>query len=414
MFPTPSLFRDSAAQAAQYRWFSTVLIVTPPAALPTLLLALVSTGCLLLATVVIEVPERVRASGVLLPAHGLLKVRARRSGWVDQLSVKNGENVSSGQPLLWLTDTVHAPERLPENARRLASLHNELRLSQLALEQQIAATEKQQRLHERRLQLLERQLLAARAEYETRDRQAQLQEDRAGRLAQLAADGLFAAHSAEEVAVVALQARAASQTAWLRLLALQQQQLELQQQLLQAAGSPERLRTQADIRREAILRSIAETELRSATVLTAPGDGITAGLTVRPGSFVQAGQLIMTLHDPADRLEARLYVSAENAAMIDVGQPVELQLSAYPHQLFGTQAAVISSISAVALHAQELDVQVPATGAVFEIRAALHATDIRARGSVWTLPPGTEFVADLMRQRWPLYRWLLRAAGRDA
>lgn len=407
------LFRESAVRAAEHRWFSAVLIVTPPTAVPALFLALLALGSLLLAAVLIEVPERVRTTGVLLPAGGLLQVRARRSGWVDKLSVRNGEMVSTGAALLWLTDTASAPERAPEIAARLMSLRSELRLSEIAESQEIMAGEQRQLVYGQRAALLGRQLLAAHAEFEIRSRHAALQAERAARLAVLAAGGALAAHSAEDLAAAALQAQAASQAARQHVLGLEAERLLLQQQTAADTASQGLLRTNAALRREAIRRDIAETELRSATVVAAPGDGVAVGVAVRDGSYVQSGEVLLTLHDPADPLEARLYVAANNAAMIATGQRVELQLNAYPKQLFGTQSAVITSISAAALAAHEVDAVIPLPGPVFEIRAALDATAVEARGTVWNLPPGTVVAADLVRRRWPLYRWLLRAAARD-
>jgi len=157
------------------------------------------------------------------------------------------------------------------------------------------------------------------------------------------------------------------------------------------------------------LREITESELQSALELTSPGDGAVAGLSVRAGSLVQAGQILMTLHDPRDVLEAYLYVSADNAGMIELGQAVELQLRAYPHQLFGTHTATITSVSAVAIPMHEIDAGLAIAGPVFEIRAALASTTIQARGNTWSLLPGTVFSADLIRRRWPVYQWLLRS-----
>jgi hypothetical protein len=69
----------------------------------------------------------------------------------------------------------------------------------------------------------------------------------------------------------------------------------------------------------------------------------------------------------------------------------------------------VASVSAVALLPDEIGDVIPMLGPVFEIRATLHKTSINARGEVWQLPPGTVFSADLVRRRWPLYRWLLRS-----
>ncbi len=403
------LFRRSAIRAFEQRWFSTVLVVTPPTTIPAVVIALLVTASLLLATVVIQIPERVRASGLLLPSGGLLQVRALRSGWVSHLSVANGSTVVRGEVLLWLADEQHAPMREPELAGRIESLRNELQMLERSVEHEVAILELRQRHNGLRVDLTERRLGAARNEHETRLRQAELQDNRARRFAQLTANGLLSQQLADDVAAEALQVRALEQAVWQHLLALEDELLEQQQQKgadLEASGL---LHAQAGIRREAIMREIAASELQLIVEMTSPGDGIVAGLHVRLGSYVQPGQVIMTLHDPSDRLEARLYVSADNAAMIRRGQQVDLQLKAYPYEIYGTQSAVVVSVSAVALLPDEFGVVIPATGPVFEIRATLRSTSINARGEVWQLPPGTVFTADLVRRRWPLYKWLLRS-----
>jgi membrane fusion protein len=122
----------------------------------------------------------------------------------------------------------------------------------------------------------------------------------------------------------------------------------------------------------------------------------------------------MTVYAPESRLEARLFLSPDNAGMISVGQQVELQLKAYPHQVFGTQSAVVTSISNVVLAPDEVDVDLLLAGPVFVVRARLRQGAIRVGKRSWTLPPGTSFQADLVRARWPLYRWLFRSVSGDS
>jgi membrane fusion protein len=174
------------------------------------------------------------------------------------------------------------------------------------------------------------------------------------------------------------------------------------------------MRSDAGGRREALLRQIAASELQYALEVTAPGGGIVSGLTVRAGEDVGAGDVLMTVYAPESRLEARLFLSPDNAGMISVGQRVELQLKAYPHQLFGTQSAVVTSISDVALAPDEVDADLLLKGPVFVVRARLRHSAIQAGPRSWPLPPGTAFQADLVRTRWPLYRWLLRSLSGGA
>lgn len=405
----PSLFRGRAARAVARRWFAPVQVACPPAALPVCLVAIFAVTSLAAAAIVIEIPETIPAAGVLLPSRGLLKVRAGRSGWVENVEVRNGAQVGRGRVLMRVTDEQRAPARHPEAAARLASLRKELTLLDAALEQQLAGIDEAQQAGRHRRRLVESRLEAARSEHATWRGQAQLQQRLASRVAALAADGAVPAQKADDLAAAVLRARASGQAARQRVLALEDELAGLDGELSRDAARRALLGTEAAMRRESLLREIASEELRSATEVVAPGGGIVAGLAVREGSFVQAGQVLLTLYDPGDPLEARLYVGADNAAMIFVGQRAELRLRAYPKELFGTRTATVTSIAATALPSAEIGVALPVAGKVFEIRAALDGPAIVADDREWLLAPGTTFAADLIRRRWPLYRWLLRS-----
>jgi membrane fusion protein len=405
-----SLFREDALQSKRYRWLGPVSVITPPSAFVALVLVVVAGLLLLLAAVTIEIPERVHAIGMLLPADKLLKVRAQRAGWVEQLAVANGNTVVKGQALMRLTDRQHAPRRRPQLAERIASLQREIELLDDLTSREVDTARSQLKLNRRRQKLLRQRLLVAEHEHESWRHQAAIYQDRAMRVAELLESGAIAEHRVQELAAVAFQAEATSQSAWQRILAFRDDLALLEQQLLLDSVRPETLRAQANMRREVIMRDIAVSELLSEVEVTAPDGGLIAGLNVRTGDYVNAGQVLLTLHDPASRLEAYLYVGTDDAGFIEVGQHVELQLQAFPHQLYGTQTAIVTSVSGVAQPGEEIGGMLSIRGAVFEIRASLVVSSQHGGGGIRALPPGTSFRADLIRRRWPLYRWLLRSA----
>ncbi len=51
------------------------------------------------------------------------------------------------------------------------------------------------------------------------------------------------------------------------------------------------------------------------------------------------------------------------------------------------------------------------TGPVFEVRASLNETHIKAFNATWPLAPGTSFQADLVQRRYRLFEWLLRVVA---
>jgi membrane fusion protein len=410
---TKPLFREQALVSTRLRWFGPVSLVRPPSMRSAVCIAGLVIAMLAAAVASIQIPDRVRTYGVLMPAEGLLKVKAPRSGRVEQLPVSNGDSVLQGQVLLRLSGSQRAPGKQPELAARIESLRRELRLLDDAVERQTEIANARERLNRRRLRLTGERIAAARAEAKTRAEQASIAALRADRIAQLAAAKAIASDAAEDSAAAVLLSTAAKLAAEQRVLALQDERLRIEQQLIQDGDMVAAMRHDAAGRREALLRQIAVSELQSAVEVTAPGGGIVSGLAVRAGQDVAAGDVLMTVYSPESRLEARLFLSPDNAGMIAVGQRVELQLKAYPHQLFGTQSAVVTQVSDIVLAPDEADADLLLTGPGFVIRAELGQDSIQAGNRSWPLPPGTSFQADLVRARWPLYRWLLRSVSGD-
>jgi membrane fusion protein len=388
-------------------------VALPPSTLLVVVVACAVIVMLGVAVASIEIPDRIRSYGVLLPPEGLLKIKSPRSGRVEYLPVANGDRVQPGQVILRLSGQQRAPGREPELAARMASLRRELQLLDEVVERQAGLAVARERLLLRRLQLTGKRIDIAQAEAVTREEQADIVAARSDRVAQLRVANAIAEDAAADSAAAVLAARAASLSAAQRVLALQDERLTIEQQLAQDSSMLAAMRRETGARRETILRQIAASELQSTLEITAPGAGIVSGLTVRAGEDIAAGDVIMTVYAPEGRLEARLFLSPDSAGMVSVGQRVELQLPAFPHQFFGTLSAVVTAISTVALPPAQIDADVPLAGPVFVVRAQLGHHAIETGGRSWPLAPGTSFQADLVRARWPLYRWLLRSVSGD-
>jgi multidrug efflux pump subunit AcrA (membrane-fusion protein) len=183
------------------------------------------------AVVSIEIPDRVRTYGVLLPPEGLLKVKVPRAGRVEYLPVANGDRVAPGQVVLRLSAALRAPGREPEPAARIASLQRELQLLEAAAEQQAELAAGRERLNQRRLELTRERIDAARAEAKVREDQAGIAAARATRIDRLAAANAIAEDAAADSAAAVLVSRAAHLAARQRLLALQDERLRVEEQL---------------------------------------------------------------------------------------------------------------------------------------------------------------------------------------
>ena len=408
-----TLLRKQSVSAARHRLLGRVCILTPPTASATLLVALSSLILLGVVVYTVEVPQRTRAIGVLMPAGGLLKVIANDTGQITELAVKEGMTVREGQVLLRITSDRNAPGRSPVSESQVRSMRTELELMERVQARQREMKSSRVMALEEQFTLTRSRLAKARVEIELQTSHIGLLKQRYERMKVLAANGGLAEDLLSQERSGILHAKAISAGLERDMLQISQELADLlakRDETLAAAGLD---RLQHDMGRERLLRQIGRAEIEAGRVVLAPTAGIVARLSVTTGSTSRPGQTLMTLYKAEGRLEAWLYLPSDKAGQLKAGQSVQLRLDAYPHEMFGTLTAVVSEVSTIALLASDLTVPLPIKGPVFEVRASIRDDRIEALGSSWPLAPGTSFRADVIRRRYRLYQWLLRSFWSD-
>jgi membrane fusion protein len=404
-----TLFRKQSASAARHRLFGDVCLSTPPTTAVTLLFALISVALLGAVVYAVEVPQRTRAIGVLMPAGGLLQVIATDVGRVADLAVKEGMTVSEGQLLLRMTNDRHAPGRSPVSEAQIHSLKTELGLIDRVHDQEQEIKSSRVAAFRQQIALARSRLAKAEVELGLQVRHVRLMEQRLDRMTVLAANGSIADDTVAQQRSGLLQTKAHGTGLEREMLQIRQELWDLQIKHDQAAEAAELDRLHHGVNRERLLRQIGDAEIEAGRIVLAPTAGIVARLAVKIGSTTRPGQTLMTLYRAEGKLEAWLYLPSDQAGQLQGGQEVEIRLDPYPHQVFGTLTAIVSEVSNIALLASDLSVPLPIEGPVFEVRALLSDESIHGYGATWPLAPGTSFRADLIRQRYRLYQWLLRS-----
>lgn len=403
------LIRAPALAARREPLHGVVTVSLPPGARAAASLSLSTVLLLGLAAWLVEVPQRVQAVGVLMPPGGFVRIVATQAGRVTALHVREGEAVDEGQPLVQVASdggAVTATHSLPH--ARLQSLRAELALQrELAREQQRARQSRALAL-DGQIGRMSEELQRAAAEIALHDARIALLSRRLERIRSLAARGNAAGIQLEEARLEWLAARAAVEALRRQSVRLEQERERLQE--AQAALALEALRDEIGqaIATERLQRQMPDVVAHIGRALRAPRSGVVARIMVRPGQPVDAGQTLATIRGPRGQLEAWLYLPSAQAGSLAEGQAVELRFDAWPSRIFGTQAATIASVSAMALMPSDLDVPLALPGPVFEIRARLERQAMTAGGRLWPLAAGTAVRADLVQQRYRLYEWLLR------
>jgi membrane fusion protein len=191
-------------------------------------------------------------------------------------------------------------------------------------------------------------------------------------------------------------------------------ELDLEKQQLVAVGARAKIERvinnlAADSQNERLHRLITEKSLQQSQHILSPKSGKIVRMGVRAGDVVGTGHTLLSIAAENAETEAWVYVSAHEAGTLRSGQEIELRLDAYPHQLFGTVTAAVSSVTRLAVLPRDVRAPIAVAGPVFEIRARI-SQQLQNRMNAGLLPGiGAPFTADIIRHRYRLYEWLLRS-----
>lgn len=403
------LFRNRALQRTGQRLPGPVSVVTPPTLGYALTTAMLCIFLLSLALYLVEIPLRTRAVGVLMPAGGILEIASSAQGRISEILVSEGDEVVQGQLLVTMSSD-RGSEKAPSLVgSQLKSLQNELtivdrsRRENEKLQQALAADLRVQ------LSIMARRSKLAKRDAQVISARVALLAGRVHRLESLGDRGSLSPDSIEQVRSEYLSAEHDQIMAQRAIV-----ELDLERQQLTAVDARAKIERVIqslvdDSQSERLRRLIDEKSVEQRQRVLSPTHGEVIRLDVRVGSVIAAGRTLLSIASDATEIEAWLYVSAHEAGVLRPGQEIELQLDAYPHQLFGTVPAEISSVTQLAVLPREVRAPIALAGPVFEVRASLKKS-IQGRIGANALPGiGASFTADIIRHRYRLYEWLFRS-----
>jgi len=305
---------------------------------------------LVVAAIVVEVPETISAPFVLAPRQGADPVRAMRRGIVQQVGVVEGQTVARGEKLFTIRS-----EQTSGQAAELQSLEAQFRAATESLgigaekdrSQQLSAAEERRKL-QGRIEHLQRMV-------ELKTGELTMAREMAENYAQLRREGLATA--------IALKDR---QTEVSRLTG-QLEQLRDDQRDARAAieklGHDEIARWNGYRERERQLKEEAETaKIRIAALsqwvaqnqgseflALAPCAGAILRLQVKAsGAIVSDGEVLCELACASERLQAELRIPQAGAGRVRPGQGIKLLYDSFPYQQFGVKFATLRWISPTA------------------------------------------------------------------
>jgi membrane fusion protein len=404
------LYRAAACRADHNQALGSPSVVTPPSASAAVGFAVVLVSLLVAASWLVEVPQIVTGSGVIMPGEGLIPIAASAQGHVTEVLVREKQQVKKGDVLIRLSSDANAATQQSRSRLELASLEHERALREQSDEQRLTASAQRIMLAESRVVALNHQAASLKQQLQARNTTVEIAQRRVRRMSRLLAGGGVSPDQLDSVKGLAVNAQVAVHELRNRITRLAadieavqaERRAELTAMKLQSLDSA--------VTREHLQREIQSTRQRLVRNIVAAQDSMVSRVQVVAGETVRQGQPLLMLQTGGAELEAWLYVATASGGTLRPGQAIDLRIDAFPHQIYGTQKAIVESVSAIALRPAELRVPLALRGPVFEVRARLLAKEVQTAANRWPLIAGLSFEADILQSKYRLYRWLLRHA----
>jgi len=295
----------------------------------------------IVALVVVKVPETVRSPFVLVPTDGADPIRAPRLALVTQVHVTEGQSVSAGTELFVL------------RSDEIRTWRTELTAATSDLQTKAASIAKTEAAYLDQLNIKKNDIAQAERELAFREQTVVTKRDLLARSTALAGDGLVT-----KATLLGEQLDFDQAEKELTLAQQRQRATELERRRTETEHAAWRTEANAELEklraRIGALKAPLNDSAEDLMSIRAPYDGVVLSLTQRnPGNVVEAGQELCQIAPRAATPRARVVLQEQGLSRVAAGQGVRLFFEAFPYQRYGTITGTLAWVSPAAVASQE-------------------------------------------------------------
>jgi membrane fusion protein len=159
--------------------------------------------------------------------------------------------------------------------------------------------------------------------------------------------------------------------------------------------------------RSELEQSLAQLDVGSSYLITAPVAGRIASLQAEPGQTINTQTPLAALVPDGSGLEANLLVPSKSAGLLQAGQEVRVRVDAFPYQRFGMLTGHVLRLSKASYRPGELLAPIEFKETVYRVIVSLNRTSVAAYGEERPLTPGMTLTADVVTERRHFIDWVL-------
>ncbi|MCK1512707.1 HlyD family efflux transporter periplasmic adaptor subunit [Bradyrhizobium sp. 190] len=408
MATRPALFRQEAIDFLHQRHSWGEVVSLQP--ISSMILSWTLAGLVAFILVFISIAQYARketVTGYLTPTLGTAKILVPQQGFINELHVKEGQEVAEGDPLLTIVTSQISANGDDVNAAVLAALARQREV----IERQIAAEERRTASEHERLAStakgIEGEIAQLEDQRNIQNERLKLSESFVSTGATLIAKGALPAVELKRREQAALEQAQ-------NLASLDQQITVRRTQLTDARHTLEQLPTVA-AERTRVLRGdlswieqrTAEVDGRRAYVIKAPTSGRVSTLQATVGKVADPKHMQLEIIPLDSTLQAELFFPTRASGFVRAGQQVRILYDAFPYQKFGTYRGTVAKVSHTILTGNDATGPITLKEPAYRVTVLPERPDIDAYGRKMSLQPGMLLKADVILEQRSLMQWLL-------
>jgi membrane fusion protein len=410
---TYTLFRPESIEARRMVWLGRPAVALGlPAALSSTASVLMVAATIALVTLG-SYARTVELHGLVLPSSGLIQVTSPAAGWVQSMSVRDGQFVAADESLYIVnTDTANSSGSTQQQV--LQALVSQRALLQDQIDRKLELRNRQDAALRQKIDNLKEQA-------QQLDRELAMQDDFVQRVTRNFSDFI----EFQRRRIASINETLSQQGNWMRtkdeherrkssMLGVQAQLIEAESRLgttdLQTANEVDAMR----IRIAEIDQQVATTETRRSIEVHAPGAGNVTAIAVHPGQTISSGARMLTIVPENGKMQAELLAPSSAIAFLRPGERVLLRYSAFPYQRFGEHPGIVTEVSRAALHPEELKALMPAlppsdqSKTFYRVIVTPDRPEVMIAGRTEPLQASMQVDASVRLERRPIYQWLVQ------
>jgi membrane fusion protein len=400
------LFRQESLDAGRQRLTGTIIAAVPPRSRQYTMFALAAVFAIFLVLILGHYARRVQVDGVVIYSAGIARVSAPENAKIDEVHVREGQNVLRGSPLVTISPTqgsaagsvgveaqLEALDRQLDELQRqkflaagLATTEQSSLVAQRAgTEQAIASLEKQHAILSQRLGL----------DTSNRDRKHRLLAKNAGTKVEL-----------EEAERALLAGRLEQEAITEKIIAKREQLATLQTSMSSLGLNGIQSGSQISLRISELARERANMLRQDKLTLSAPIDGIVGDIAVTAGQSSDGAKSIVSIIPKNSKLEVQLQAPSSAIGFVKTGQAVKLMFDAFPYQKYGVGSGTVTWVSTVPSDTSVDSLKQGSTEPMFRVRVAIDSAGFNRKLPDGRLRAGMKLSANLIledRTLWEVF-----------